>query len=143
MTAATQEKLSDEELLAGFESAALAPGSFHHLEHVRVAWLYYQRYEPAPAVERFVTHIRSLVTALGAADKYHETITWAYLLLIRERLEPGESWEEFAGRADDLLDPKGAVLRRYYSPQLLASDRARSRFLFPDRVCRGQPRDPK
>ena len=128
-------RLDDEALLAGFESAALEPGNFHHEEHVRVAWLYFQRHEPAVALARFETHIRKLVTALGAADKYHETITWAYLLLIRERAERGESWGEFAARAEDLLDPGGAILRRFYSPQLLASDRARTRFLLPDRIC--------
>ena len=67
-------RLDDEALLAGFESAALEPGNFHHEEHVRVAWLYFQRHEPAVALARFETHIRKLVTALGAADKYHETI---------------------------------------------------------------------
>lgn len=137
--AATGAELSDDELLDGFEGASLEPGTFHHEEHVRVAWLYCQRYEPAQAVERFVTCIRRLVTALGASDKYHETITWAYLLLIRERLEAGESWEEFAARSGDLLDPKGAVLRRYYSPGLLRSDRAKTRFVLPDRICEAEP----
>jgi len=135
VTSSATEVLSDEALIAGFEAAALESGTFHHAEHVRVAWLYFQRYEPAAALERFATKIRALVTALGAADKYHETITWAYLLLIRERLVPGESWEAFAAGAEDLLDPKGAVLRRYYSPQVLASDRARGRFVLPDRLC--------
>ena len=136
MTASpTEVQLTDDELVHGFETATMVPGTFHHTEHVRVAWLYFQRYEAAPALERFVTHIRGLVTAFGAADKYHETITWAYLLLIRERLQAGESWEQFAAREGDLLDSKGAILRRYYSPQLLGSESAKARFMLPDRIC--------
>ena len=131
---ALETRLDDAALLDGFENATLAPGTFHHEEHVRVAWLYFQRHEPAEAVARFSRGIRRLVTALGAADKYHETITGAYLLLIGERFEAGESWEAFAARSPDLLDSSGAILRRYYSAELLASDRARARFVLPDRL---------
>jgi hypothetical protein len=133
--AAVAGALTDEALLNGFESATLTAGGFHHVEHVRVAWLYLQRFEPAAALARFDANIRRLAAAHGAPQRYHATITWAFLFLIRERFEPGESWEEFAARSGDLLAPANAVLGRYYSSELLAGDRARAGFLLPDRLA--------
>ena len=133
-TAPAAEPLTDEALVRGFERAALQPGEFHHAEHVRVAWLYLRRFEPAEALRRYVDGIRRLSQVLGAPEKYHETITWAYLLLIGQRMREGESWSDFAGRNPDLLDWKDSVLKRYYSPELLGSDAARERFFLPDRA---------
>jgi hypothetical protein len=135
VAATTESRLSDQELMRGFENASLTPGEFHHAEHVRVAWLYLQRYEPSEALHRYVADIRRLSNVLGAPERYHETITWAYLLLIGERLVANESWEEFELRNADLFDWEESVLSRYYSPELLASERARRRFVFPDRAA--------
>jgi hypothetical protein len=132
-TSLASERLTDEALLRGFDRASLRPGEFRHVDHVRVAWLYLRRFEPAEALRRYVEGIRRLSKALGAPEKYHETITWAYLLLIGERLRDGESWSEFAARNADLLDWETSILDRYYSPELLASDAARRRFFLPDR----------
>jgi len=133
--AAVAEGLTDEALLRGFESASLSAAQFHHAQHVRVVWLYLQRLEPAEALARFDAHIKRLAAAHGAPQRYHATITWAYLFLIRERFVPGEPWAEFARRSADLLASANAVLGRYYSPELLASDRARAGFLLPDRLA--------
>lgn len=127
-------ELSDDELMAGFAGAALAANAFHHVDHVRVAWLYLRRYEPAEALRRYGADIRRLAAAHGAPQRYHETITWAYLLLIRERVEEVESWAEFRDRNPDLLDWRRPLINRYYTPELLASDRARQRFVLPDRI---------
>jgi hypothetical protein len=127
--------LTDEALLRGFERASLSAEQFHHAEHVRVVWLYLQRFEPAQALARFDANIRRLAAAHGAPQRYHATITWAYLFLIRERFAPGEPWAQFASRSIDLLAPANAALGRYYSPELLASDGARAGFLLPDRLA--------
>ena len=67
---------------------------------------------------------------------YHETITWAFLLLIAERLaaNPCQHWEPFAAANQDLLVWKPSILERYYSKELLASDLARRTFLMPDLI---------
>ncbi len=120
--------MTDRELLAAFESGRIEPGAFCHAEHVRTAWLCLQREEPAAALGRYVDSIRR-----RAPVRYHETITWAYVLLIRERMEPGGEWGAFARRNPDLMDWQQPLLHRYYSPELLASQRARERFVWPDR----------
>ena len=132
-----EERLADEDLLRRFEDATLPASSFHHREHVRVAWLYLRREEPAGALSLFSAGLKRFAAANGAAGLYHETITWAYLLLIRERMERaggGSTWEEFAQRNPDLLGWKPSILDRYYRPETLGSDLARRTFVMPDRV---------
>src|SRR4028118_2362652 len=129
--------LDDEDLLRRFEDATLPAASFHHREHVRVAWLYLLREQPITALDRFAAGLKRFAAANGHAGLYHETITWAYLLLIRERMEregAGPTWEEFAKRNPDLLGWKPSILDRYYRPETLGSDLARRVFVMPDRV---------
>ena len=122
-------------------AAAFAGGTleeFHHADHVRLAWIYLLRYPVLEALERFVAGIRRFAAANGKPDLYHETITWAYLLVIHERLErTGRemSWEEFAAANPDLLVWKGGILERWYRPETLASDVAKRVFVWPDRAA--------
>ena len=129
--------MSDDELIAGFENASLPSESFHHSEHVRVAFLYLCRYSPLEALQRFSTSLVQFASAKGKPQLYHETITWAFLLLIRERMAraPGpQTWTQFAANNHDLLNWEDNVLKRYYQAGTLSSDLARHTFLFPDKT---------
>jgi hypothetical protein len=95
------------------------------------------RYPALEALERFSEALKRFAAAQGKAQRYHETITWAYLLLIRERLARAartQSWEEFAEQNGDLLKWKGGVLGTLYRQETLDSDLARQTFVLPDRV---------
>lgn len=126
--------MGDEELIQSFEHATLK--SLHHTDHVRVAFAYLCRYPATAALEKFSTALRRFAEAQGKPHLYHETITWAYLLLIRERMARGSSaqtWDEFAQENSDLLAWKPGILAHYYRPETLASERARTTFIFPDK----------
>lgn len=128
--------LSDEELLARFEDGSLPDGSFHHEQHVRVAWMFVRRYGMPDALGRFADALKRFAAAKGAAGLYHETITWAYLFLVAERIArtPGAGWDGFAAVNPDLLSWKPSLLERYYTPETLKSDLARRTFVMPDRL---------
>jgi len=130
----TEDDLSDEALVAGFESTELAADRFTHAAHVRVAWCYLRSRSLLESIVHFAEGIRRFANAKGALTKYHETITIAYLLIIHERLDGARSltWEAFAERNPDLFGR--SLLSRYYSNQLLTSDRAREVFVLPDRL---------
>jgi hypothetical protein len=78
--------MTDDELIARFEDCSLSNESFHHSDHVRMAFLYLCRYPALEALQRFSTSLVRFATAHGKPGIYHETITWAFLLLIRERM---------------------------------------------------------
>lgn len=127
--------LSDEHLIESFEATTLASDAFHHTEHVRVAWLFVKRDGMPGAIAHFSEALKRFAAAKGKPNLYHETITWAYLLLIAERLarQPAATWEAFAAENADLLAWKPSILDRYYSNDLLWSDLARRAFVMPDR----------
>ena len=127
--------MTDDQLLAGLESGELLPDQFHHTQHVRAAWIYLNRYPILEAISRFCGTLRAFATALGKPDRYHETITWAYLLLINERIQRSAGaagWEHFAASNPDLLDWTSPIVRRYYSQDILDSPLARKVFVMPD-----------
>jgi hypothetical protein len=126
--------VSDDALLACFADGSLEP--FHHADHVRVAWLYLRREPLLAAAARFRQDLVRFATAKGSPGLYHETITLAFLFLIRERMaaEP-ERFEDFAARNPDLLRWKPSPLDRYYREETLASERARLSFVLPDRLA--------
>lgn len=133
--------MTDDQFLAAFENCSLRGEHFHHADHVRMGFLYLCRFPALEALRCFSAALMNFAAANGKPDRYHETITWAFLLLIRERVarwcqqsgrQPG--WDEFARDNSDLLDWKGNILRQYYRDETLASEFAKRTFVFPDRI---------
>lgn len=128
----------DEEFIEQFESCSLSGEAFHHREHVRLAWLYLCRYSLVEALVKFSEGLKRFALSKGQAGLYHETITFAYLFLIHERMKRSpaqENWQEFADGNGDLLDWRNNVLKRFYREETLGSDFARSVFVLPDRTA--------
>jgi hypothetical protein len=129
--------MTDRELIEQFENGTLPAECFHHREHVRAAFLYLTEHPVMEALKAFSGTLRKFAEAQGKPHLYHETITWAYVFLIRERMVRSgkkQSWDEFARNNPDLLAWKDGVLTRYYRAETLASALARAVFVFPDRV---------
>lgn len=75
------------------------------------------------ALKRYSTH-------MGKPDRYHGTITVAYMAVINERLhadDAQDSWSAFLRDNPDLGDRR--LLTHYYRPETLASATARNVFI--------------
>ncbi len=132
---ALEAMMTGDELIEQFENGTTPTGTFHHADHVRLAFEYLYRYAALEALEKFSAALKRFATAQGKPQLYHETITWAYLLLIRERVARAgrtQTWDEFAKRNPDLLIWKGGVLATLYRQETLDSDLARHTFVLPD-----------
>lgn len=128
--------MHSDERIRRFEKGATPADTFHHEDHVRLAFDYVCRYPVLEAVQRFSDALKCFAAAQGKAERYHETITWAYLLLIHERVARAgrvQSWEQFAECNADLLLWKDGVLSTLYRRETLDSDFARHVFVLPDR----------
>jgi hypothetical protein len=125
----------DDELYARFEDASLPNQQFHHREHLRVAWLHLRREgDLARAALRFRRSLKLFAAAHGRPQLFHETLTWAYLVLINERMQRGghASSEEFLAANPDLLSHREGLLSRYYDvAAVTASPLAREVFVLP------------
>ena len=122
--------MTDAEFLTALESGTLAEAEFNHAGHVRAAWLYLRQSPFPEALVRMSAALRNYATAHGKPDRYHETITVAYLALINERIllrSDGGNWQEFIEQNHELLDRR--LLTHYYRPETLASPDARRVFI--------------
>jgi hypothetical protein len=127
----------DDEFLRQFEDCSLALERFRHRVHIRIAFLYLREYPVLDVLARFPEALKRYAAAHGKFGLYHETITWAYILLIHERMHrAGQrlSWEEFAAANEDLLTWSGSILKQYYRDETLSSDLARKIFVLPDKA---------
>jgi hypothetical protein len=130
---------AERALLADFEAGRIDPADFHHRDHLRLAWAMLGEVALPEALARFPAGLRRLAARAGRPGLYHETITWAYLLLIHERRAAGDErarrdWSAFAAAHPDLFAWKPGILERYYTPEALASEAARRSFVMPDRA---------
>ena len=122
----------DSPLLRKFEARDIAPGTFHHSEHVEVAFEMLRKYPFLEATSRYIDTIRALARKAGAPEHFHVTITLALLSLIAERMTRAEysGYQHFIQENTDLDSVD--VLSRVYSSKRLRSDLARRVFLLPD-----------
>lgn len=136
---------ADDRLLDRFARAAFPRGSFRHRDHVHVAWALVVRHDPLEALRRMDDGVRALAKTNDAPDLYHRTITWAYVLLIAERVArhgARATFDEFVAEHPDLLDWSGRGLGALYRPETLATLLAKRVFLLPDRIEPIDPREP-
>jgi hypothetical protein len=126
-----EEKImNDRDFVAALESCSLPSEQFDHRAHVRLAWLYLTDQPLLEALPRFITSLKRYAGSLGASGKYHETITYAFVFLIHERMmgSAATTFEEFAAANEDLFGP---ILQSYYPKETLASPLARETFILP------------
>jgi len=124
--------MTDAEFLSAFERCELPASEFRHSDHVRAAYLYLRELEFAQALDRLRSAIRRFATHAGQPEKYHETLTVAYLALIEQhRAERGDGggWSGFQRENPELFEKD--LLLRFYSKAQLESDLARRVFLLP------------
>ena len=103
-----------------------------------MAWLYLQKYSVPETLTRYSRGIKNFARANGKENLYHETITWAFIFLVEERMESSPDknmgWETFAEENADLLNWQDSILNRYYRPEVLFSSLARRTFVLPESI---------
>ena len=126
--------MTDDAFVLAFEKCELPAEAFRHREHLRLSFIYLRRHGFDGARVRISEVIRRYALHNGAAQKYHETITIAWLRIVQgamANVPAGASFEDMLRAFPELLN-KG-VLMEFYSSELLATDRARGAFVEPDR----------
>jgi hypothetical protein len=129
--------IDDAKFLEQFESATWPLGSWHHRQHIKVAYLYLRRYP----FEQAQAHIREKIKAYNAAKQvpdgqfagYHDTMTQAWMHLVYFTLcefGPAENADAFFDASPQLWGKK--ILRLYYGKDVFTSLEAKANFMPPD-----------
>ena len=125
--------LSDDALVEEFESCRLPAAQFHHADHIRLAWIFLGRMSEPEATDRIVAAIKRFAAHNGVSEKYHHTITLAWMRLVaaaRRATPEARNFESFASRNAELFDVK--ALRAYYTAEQLGSREAKAGWVKPD-----------
>jgi hypothetical protein len=129
--------VTDEELIAGFEAASLP--AFPHADHVRLTILYLSRHGREESEKKLFEGLRRFARAKGVPEKFHVTMTIAWLDLVddaRRRYPELSDPAALVAACPALLD-RDALLR-FYTRERLMSDHARQQWVEPDRAIRIQ-----
>lgn len=119
------------DLTRAFEADEIDNAAFRHAEHVTVAFGLLKRYDFIDAAAIYARGIRTLASKAGAPGKFNLTITYAFMSLIAERMATsvyGDA-ERFIQDNPDLMSKD--ILAKWYAPDRLHSDIARTTFLMP------------
>lgn len=124
---------SDEDFLRAFEDLSFPADQFHHCEHIRVAWLYLKSSDATRAAERMTAGIQRFANHHGATQKYHHTMTLAWMRLVAAvfvETPDGYDFTKFLAEHPELGGKD--LLTKYYSPELLQTNAAREGWVEPD-----------
>lgn len=107
-------------------------GRFAHREHLELAWSYLRRYPIDEALEAMAAAIRHVARLHGAEEKYHETMTraWLHFVAVHMQRWGGDSFEEFLERNPALRE--SSLIEHFYSQALIGGELARASWTPPD-----------
>jgi hypothetical protein len=77
-------RTADDEFMEAVEACTLPNAAFHHRNHLRLAWIYVCRFGYEAGSERMAASIRRYAAHQGATEKYHETVTRAWMDLVQD-----------------------------------------------------------
>ncbi|HLX51678.1 MAG TPA: hypothetical protein VKS82_25405 [Streptosporangiaceae bacterium] len=107
---------------------------FGHRQHIHLTWLAVRRYGTSAAIAMVSEGIRRTARYAGAPQKYHATVSRAWVELVGYHAVGGgdTGFDAFAERYPALLDKR--LLARHYRSSTLATAEAKSGWVQPDLV---------
>jgi hypothetical protein len=107
---------------------------FGHRQHVHLTWLAVRRFGTTAAIELVSEGIRQTARYAGVPQKYHATVSRAWVELVAHHANASsmDSFDAFAAANPALLDKR--LLTRFYTPAALAGEPARHGWVEPDRA---------
>jgi hypothetical protein len=105
---------------------------FGHRQHIHLTWLAVRRYGTTAAITFVSEGIRRTAQYAGAPQKYHVTISRAWVELVGYHAveDAGDDFAAFALRYPELLDKR--LLAHHYRSSTLATAAARTGWVEPD-----------
>jgi hypothetical protein len=107
---------------------------FGHREHLHLTWLAVRRCGVPGAIDLISRGIQRTARYAGAPQKYHATVSRAWVELVGYHVHEGseDDFNAFLDHNPALLDKR--LLTRFYRPATLAHQEARTAWVPPDRA---------
>ena len=127
-------KLSDSEFEKKFTSCDMDPAIFSHEAHLRLAWLHIHQYGVDKAIENISNQLKDFVSAVGAEDKYNETLTIAAIRAVWHFKSKSHTnnFKDFIDAYPELKTDFKTLISSHYSFDVFNSEQAKKTFIEPD-----------
>jgi hypothetical protein len=125
--------MNDDDFVQAFMDGSLPPGRFHHRDHLRLAWLLIRRLDVELAGITTASGIQRFAALHGHAEKYHETLTQFWVLIVGHivHVRPDiTEFETFIATFPQLLDKR--LPYRHWQRETMGAATARARWVEPD-----------
>ena len=123
----------DAELAAILPAITGPAGQFRHRQHIKLAFLAVRHYGMPAATGKVCTWIRQISVYERAPQKYHHTVSRAWVELVAHHVTEAPEcpdFDAFAERNPALMGKR--LLSRHYRSSTLASETARHDWVEPD-----------
>lgn len=126
--------LSDKNFVASFSNGSLDPKLFSHEAHLRLAWLHINAEGLEPALVNIPQQIQNYVSALGASDKYHHTLTIAAIRTVNhfKLKSKSDNFIDFIAEFPRLKSHFKELIAQHYSIDIFTLEKAKRDYLEPD-----------
>lgn len=127
--------MTDAEILTlvrKLEHCQIAPGDFHHRDHLAVSVAYLYGADLEAALDRMRGSLLRFISHHGLKG-YHETITRFWMQEVEKHLDRGLCLEESVRRIQARLGDK-TLVHQYYRKETLNSLEAKERWVAPDQT---------
>jgi len=126
--------LDDRTFEQQFADCTLDPALFSHEAHLRLAWIHLTQYGVDQAIQNICAQLKNFTAALGAQDKYNETVTIAairavYHFMLRSQTD---NFQDFIIENSRLKTAFKQLLYSHYSTDIFTSERAKREYLEPE-----------
>lgn len=130
----THWDLTNQEFETQFQDATLEPELFTHEAHLRLAWIQLRHSGQEKAIDQVCRQLITYVTALGARDKYHVTVTVAAVKAVQHFMNKSQAdkFRDFIMEFPRLKHNFKELLSMHYSEDIFSSQDAKSGYLEPD-----------
>jgi len=124
--------MTDRDFLEPLKAILSTRGGFGHREHLELAWRYLAHNSVEGASRQMASAIRHVADIHDAPDRYHDTITrsWVILVAIHRNHDTAATFDQFIAKHPALLDRH--LLDHHYSMELLRTASARMRWTTSD-----------
>ena len=125
--------LTDSEFEIQFESCQLLPDLFNHEAHLRLAWIYINKYGLDEAIDKICVQLSNYTKHLGAGDKFNKTVTIAAIRAVYHFMlkSNSDTFKKFIAAHPDLKFRFKELLNTHYGFNIF-SEKAKKEYLEPD-----------
>ena len=125
---------TDDELVRQFQSCQLDPQLFNHEAHLRIAWIYINKFGLDAAIESMCEDLYNYVDHLSAKDKFNKTLTVAAIRAVDHfnKRSLSLSFVDFIKRYPQLKNDFKRLIASHYKTDIFNSPSAKLHYLEPD-----------